>query len=275
MYAPMNNKNGLSVTKDGNLVFSKKDSKVFVITSPDDPKQKVVLCKYRMIYDIFLLYESHGYSIEEYFFDDCPASTCIPCRPKYNRAKRPVLEDERVEEVLARQRPQRSRSKLKKSQEYRDHPLQAHCRRKLESRREYNASRHKRDKYRRYDRAYKHGESSVWNITEEVLESDTRLRIFYDYGEPFFFDYDSDPGHWWNQEWHNDGEDDDNEVNEWQVENPGEEPPGIEIHTDNDVVHTEQGDSSEEVGYIEVALDLAVLVPDGIEEYSMSDYDFD
>lgn len=235
-YSPMNNTNGLSVTKNGNLVFSKKDNKVFVITAKDAPKERIVLCKYRMMYDIFLLYESHGYRIDEYLIDECPASTCIPCRPDQPHQNRPTLRDERVEDVLSRARPRRRRCKTQKADDFKDHPLQADHKRKLLAGRAYKVSHRKRDKYRQYDRSYKCSERSVWNITEEALP-ETMGSMFSPFDD---WRYD-DLGVLYAQNNWSDGDDEEEDVQEEErVHEGGEQTQGVAVAAVDEAVDLTQ-----------------------------------
>jgi hypothetical protein len=66
------------VTEFGNLIFGKNDNMALVFTSRDDPDFQLVICKYRFIYDIYLLYQSAGCTVMEYPIDDCPACVTVP-----------------------------------------------------------------------------------------------------------------------------------------------------------------------------------------------------
>lgn len=206
-YAPLNNNNGLSVTKDGNLVFSKNEGRVFVITAPDDRTPNILLCKYRMIYDIYLLYESHGYRIEEYPIDQCPACTSVPSSAnrvpsERHRERRPLLRDERVEDALLCPRRTRSNTKTRKSQEFRNHPMQADRQMKLYTQRLHTTARRKRDAFRRYDRAYKNSERSVWNIMEDSETHPVNSRASH-----WWEVYEETDSYGWDNDWHHEEED--------------------------------------------------------------------
>jgi hypothetical protein len=87
---PRNSTAGLAVTKNGSLIFGRNDNMAFVITSCDDADFQLVICKYRFIYDIYLLYQSEGYAVAEYPIDSCPACLTIPASKEVCRAHGPV-----------------------------------------------------------------------------------------------------------------------------------------------------------------------------------------
>lgn len=228
-YAPLNNNSGLSVTKDGNLVFSKKENKVFVITAPDDRTHRILLCKYRMMYDIYLLYESHGYKIEEYLIDECPACTCVPSSADFIhverfREKRALLRDERTEDTLLCPRRKRGNTKTHKSREFRNHPMQADRQMKLQKQQTYATARCKRDRFRRYDRAYKISERSVWNVTEDSKVSCWTERWWdaYEESDQYRYDYGWDQNSWRDEDDVPGVDDDDGHEEEIPVEIPVE-----------------------------------------------------
>ena len=106
------NSDGLVVTEDGNLVFGENKNLALVIRGDDG--SQLVTCKYRLLFDIYLLYESAGYSIEEVPIDECSAHVTVPnlTRPQILKAST-NLQDLQLEEDLSEHRIQVRKKKHK------------------------------------------------------------------------------------------------------------------------------------------------------------------
>lgn len=60
------------------MIFGVDDDKGFLITCDESIEFTILVKKFRFYYDLYLEYETCGYTITEYNLDSCPVTTTIP-----------------------------------------------------------------------------------------------------------------------------------------------------------------------------------------------------
>jgi hypothetical protein len=170
-----NEDRSLAITTAGNIVFAKNENKLLVITG-ENALERRVLHKYRMIFDIYLLFEQCGYQIEEFLADECTACTTIPHTKSNNivASSRTCFYMEANEDFEYESRPHiRDGNKLKCKKLQREATTKKDIISKIKTKRIAKQERKRKENCKRFDRDGK----------QEFLD-------FKNYGAEFIFDWE-------------------------------------------------------------------------------------